>query len=100
AVHAGPIEFATLPFVNVARLLQQMPLPVPDILGHSDEAGILALTDLGDVTLQAHLGAASATEHAGLYREAVGLIEVLQRRGTELASNDYVPYGIAFDIEK
>src|SRR6266576_2423721 len=58
ALHAGPIEYRTLPFANVADLLQQMRLPVPSILGHSDADGILALQDLGDVTLQAHLGAA------------------------------------------
>src|SRR5437660_2675963 len=50
ALHAGAIDFAALPFANVGTLLQQVPLPVPDILGHSDELGILALQDLGDVT--------------------------------------------------
>jgi aminoglycoside/choline kinase family phosphotransferase len=100
ALHAGPIDFQTLPFANIADLLQQMRLPVPSILGHSDANGILALQDLGDVTLQAHLGAASATEHAALYREAVTLIEVLQRRGLELESDQYLPYRIAFDVEK
>jgi aminoglycoside/choline kinase family phosphotransferase len=73
ALHAGAIEFATLPFANVGRLMQQVPLPVPDILGHSDELGILALQDLGDVTLQAHLGASSPSEHAALYRQAVAV---------------------------
>jgi aminoglycoside/choline kinase family phosphotransferase len=100
ALHAGPIEFATLPFANVAELLRNMPLPAPAILGHDDVAGIVALEDLGDVTLQAHLGAASATEHAALYREAVALIELLQRRGRELADERYLPYRIAFDVEK
>jgi len=52
------------------------------------------------VTLQAHLGAASPTEHAALYRQAVALIDTLQRRGAELASTDYIPYGISFDVEK
>src|SRR5437899_8583876 len=56
ALHAGPIEFAALPFANVAELLQQVPLPVPAMLDHSDPLGIVALQDLGDVTLQAHLG--------------------------------------------
>src|ERR1700751_4404883 len=91
ALHAGPIEFQTLPFANVADLLQQMRLPVPSILGHSNAAGILALQDLGDVTLQAHLGAASATEHAALYREAVALIERLQSRDLDLAEPPYLP---------
>jgi aminoglycoside/choline kinase family phosphotransferase len=100
ALHAGPIDFATLPFANVAGLLQQVPLPVPSVLGHSDELGILALQDLGDVTLQAHLGAASPSDHAALYRQAVALIEQLQRRGAELESERYLPYRIAFDVEK
>ena len=100
AVHPGPIEFDTLPFVNVCTLLSAMPVPVPGILGHSDALGIIALQDLGDVTLQAHLGAASPAEHAALYRQAVSFIETLQRRGRDLASPDYIPYGIAFDVEK
>jgi aminoglycoside/choline kinase family phosphotransferase len=58
------------------------------------------LQDLGDVTLQAHLGAASPAEHDALYRQAITLIATLQRRGAELASPAYVPYGIAFDVEK
>jgi len=100
ALHAGAIEFASLPFANVAELLRLIPLPVPLVLGHSDPLGILALQDLGDVTLQAHLGAESPTQHAALYREAVALIETLQRRGAELQADRYLPYRVAFDVEK
>jgi N-acetylmuramate 1-kinase len=100
ALHAGPIEFASLPFANVADLFRQMPLPIPTILGHDDADGVVAQSDLGDVTLQAHLGAASAAEHAALYRQAVELIEVMQRRGAELADDRYLPYRMAFDVEK
>jgi N-acetylmuramate 1-kinase len=100
ALHSGPIDIAALPFANVARLFQQMPVPVPGLFGHSEADGVLALQDLGDVTLQAHLGAAAPTEHAKLYRQAVAFIEVMQRRGAELASDAYVPYRIAFDVEK
>jgi aminoglycoside/choline kinase family phosphotransferase len=100
ALHAGPIELAALPFANVAELFRQIPLPVPAILGHSDALGVLALEDLGDVTLQAHLGAATPGEHAALYREAISLIEILHRRGAELASERWVPYRSAFDVEK
>jgi aminoglycoside/choline kinase family phosphotransferase len=89
ALHADAIEFATLPFANVGGLMQQIPLPVPDILGHSDELGIVALQDLGDVTLQAHLGAAPPYEHAALYRQAVALIEQLQRRDGELVGRAF-----------
>ena len=100
ALHSGPIDFGTLPFANVAELLRLIPLPVPAVLGHSDPLGIIALQDLGDVTLQAHLGAATPNEHAALYRQAVALIEPLQRRGAELESDRYIPYRIAFDVEK
>jgi N-acetylmuramate 1-kinase len=100
ALHAGPIDFASLPFARVAELLELIPLPVPAVLGHSDELGVVALQDLGDVTLQAHLGAASHAEHAALYREAVALIETLQRRGADLYSDGYPPYRVAFDVEK
>jgi aminoglycoside/choline kinase family phosphotransferase len=100
AVHPQAIDFERLPFANVSRLYSAMPVPVPHILGHSNPLGIIALEDLGDVTLQAHLGAASFTEHKALYREAVTLIDTLQRRGAELASPEYVPYAIAFDVEK
>ena len=100
ALHSGPIEFASLPFANVADLLQHVPLPVPAVLDHDDAIGIIALQDLGDVTLQAHLGADSPAEHAALYRQAVAFIDLLQRRGVELASDSYVPFRMAFDVEK
>jgi hypothetical protein len=97
AVYAEPFVVSTLPFVNVGELFDRMPAPVPAVLGHADDLGVLALQDLGDVTLQAHLGAAAAEEHARLYREAVRLIELFQRRGAELADPRYMPYGVAFD---
>jgi len=100
ALHAGPIDFATMPFVAVARLMSAVPLPVPEILHHSDPLGIIALQDLGDVTLQAHLGAATPDQHDALYREAVSFIARLQERGGELASDDYPPYRVAFDTDK
>ena len=100
AVHTVPFDYASLPFVNVAGLFAAMPVPVPRVLGDAADVGVLALDDLGDVTLQAHLGAASADEHAALYRRAVSFIEVMQRRGRELADARFLPYGIAFDVEK
>ena len=100
ALHASPFDVNALPFVNVARLFEKMPVPIPHVFGHADDLGVLALEDLGDVTLQAHLGAATASEHAALYRQAVTLIATMQKRGAELESPEYIPYGIAFDVEK
>ena len=100
SLYSKPFDYDTLSFVNVAGLLARMPVPIPAVLGHAGDLAVLALEDLGDVTLQAHLGAATAAEHAALYRQAVALIETLQRRGEALTSPDYVPFGIAFDVDK
>jgi aminoglycoside/choline kinase family phosphotransferase len=100
AVHPGRIEFSSMPFVTISELLSLLPVPIPAILSYSDELGIISLEDLGDVTLQAHLGAATPAEHKALYREAVSLIETLQRRGAEAKAAKYPPYGIAFDVAK
>ena len=100
SLYSAPFDVRTLPFVNVATLLAKMPVPIPEVLGHAGDLGVLALQDLGDVTLQAHLGAATAEEHAARYREAVAIIAAMQRRGAELESSEYLPYGIAFDVEK
>ncbi len=100
SLYPGPFEYRSMPFVNVANLLAEMPVPIPAILDHADDLGVLILQDLGDVTLQAHLGAAPPADHAALYRQAVALIDVLQRRGAELTSDAYVPYRVAFDVEK
>jgi len=100
AVNATPFDYNALPFVNVSRLFATMPVPVPRILGEAADLGVLALEDLGDVTLQAHVGAAPIQAHAALYRQAVAIIDVIQRRGAELAAPGYIPYGIAFDVDK
>jgi N-acetylmuramate 1-kinase len=100
AVYDTPFEFAKLPFVNVSHLMANVPLPVPAIAGHAGDVGILILEDLGDVTLQAHLGVTQPTEHDALYKQAVEFVDRLQRRGRDLASDEFVPFGVAFDRDK
>ena len=100
AVYAAPFKHDDLPFVNTAALFGALPVPVPQILGHADDVGVLALEDLGDVTLQAHLGSASPARHSALYREAVSFVDTIQRRGRELADRKYLAYTVAFDVEK
>jgi aminoglycoside/choline kinase family phosphotransferase len=100
AVYDEPFTYDELPFVNVSGLLTNVPLPIPAIAGHAGDLGILILEDLGDVTLQAHLGVTGPMEHDALYKQAVEFIERLQRRGKELTSPDYLPFGIAFDPDK
>jgi aminoglycoside/choline kinase family phosphotransferase len=100
AVHAGPIQVGSLPFVNVARLFAELPVAVPAILGYSEAAGVLALEDVGDITLQSWLSSASDAGRLARYREAASIVEVIQRRGAEVDPSGYLPYQLAFDIEK
>lgn len=100
ALNSAPFSYDALPFVNVATLLAQIPVPIPAILGHADDLGILVQQDLGDVTLQAHVGAAADAAHAALYRQSIRFIAAIQQRGQELASDRYIPYTVAFDVEK
>jgi aminoglycoside/choline kinase family phosphotransferase len=100
AVYDEPFVLDQLPFVNVCRLFSEIPLPIPAIAGHADDLGVLILEDLGDVTLQAHLGVTQPIEHDALYKQAVELIDRMQHRGAQLESAEFLPYGIAFDREK
>jgi N-acetylmuramate 1-kinase len=100
AMYASPFAYDTLPFVNVSQLFSSIPVPVPAIFGHAADLGVLALEDLGDLTLQAHVGAAPARTHAAYYRQAASFIADLQRRGAELADDRFIPYTVAFDEAK
>jgi aminoglycoside/choline kinase family phosphotransferase len=100
AVYDAAFKFDDLPFVNVSRLMMSVPLPIPAIAGHADDLGVLILEDLGDVTLQAHLGVTQSMEHDALYKQAVEFISRLQHRGPELQSDDFLPFAVAFDRDK
>ena len=100
AVHVGPIDSTTLPFAVVYRLLSAMPVRVPRILDTDDALGIVALDDLGDVTLQMYLADAPAPVRRASYDEAVDIITTIQRRGRDLADPTLLPYQLAFDVEK
>ncbi len=42
SLYSAPFQFDTLPFVNVARLLEKMPVPIPAVLGHAEEPRCIA----------------------------------------------------------
>lgn len=100
AVHPGPIDYASMPFADAHALFLEMGLPVPAVLTHDDALGIIALGDLGDVTLQMHLRGADAAERRQKYVAAVDLIATLQTQGRALEGTQRLPYRLAFDVEK
>ncbi len=100
AVYSEPFDAATLPFLNVAELFAAMPVPIPRVRGVAADLGVVALDDLGDVTLQAAIVNAPGPQTMAWYREAVEIIVTIQQRGAALADARFLPYGLAFDVEK
>ena len=82
------------------RGCSKMPVPIPKILGHADESACWRCRIWATSRCRRISGAATPAEHAALYRQAVALIATLQKRGEQLASPEYLPYGISFDVEK
>jgi hypothetical protein len=95
AVHPEPFHADTLRQLRVSELLGRLAIPVPTVLGHAGDLGILALEDLGQDTLQDWL---DDGEHdpAPLYRQAVDLIIALQGAQPQLHESE-PPFDIAFD---
>ena len=100
ALYDKSFRSETLSFIKVASLLEQMEVAVPAVLEHATDLGVLALQDLGDVTLQAHLGTSSTNDHLAAYREAVDLITVIQRKGLAMAAPGVLPFTVNFDVKK
>ena len=100
ALYGKSFRSETLSFIKVASLLEQMEVSVPTVLEHATDLGVLALQDLGDVTLQAHLGTGSTSDHLAVYREAVDLITVIQQKGLAMAAPSILPFTVSFDVKK
>ncbi len=101
SLYADAFDYESLPFVNVAELLSRR---CRCRSRRSSATPTTSASSRSRISATSRCRRTSAprppSEHAALYREAVALIATLQRRGAELASPDYLPYGIAFDVEK
>lgn len=100
ALQPGPFDPEREPFLNVARLFQKMPVRVPKVHDVSGPEGILLLEDCGDELLQTLIANADAKATRALYEQSIAILTRIQKRGADLESTEYLPYGIAFDQEK
>jgi aminoglycoside/choline kinase family phosphotransferase len=101
ALMAEPFDPPYVPFVNLAGFLAGMGIPVPAVREEHAEHRVLVLEDLGDRSLQAHLGAGAAPEdRRALYEEAVDWIVRLQRTGTPALTPAVAAYHYCLDDVK
>jgi N-acetylmuramate 1-kinase len=97
---AQPYTAGELPFVNVQRYLSLKGLPVPDLVWDDATHGSVLLEDLGDVTLEAAVRAASRAQIACWYRQALDLLLVLQHPQSVAPRASCVAFRLAFDVDK
>ena len=100
AVHAHPFDVDVLPQIRVGSIFTHLGIPVPEVIGQAGDLGILAVTDLGNVTLQHWMEVDSNRDPTSLYREAVDLIVKLQNGGSALSKERTVPFTLSFDTTK
>ena len=99
-VHAEPFELERLPFFLHGRFLHEIGVLVPQIVASYPSEGILVVQDLGDETLQIHLGRCDATRRRFLYTQAVHTIAFLQTEGTGALSPELPAARTALDAER
>ena len=99
AAHPAPFDPDTLPQLVVGRLFERLGIPIPRVRGQAGDLGLLALEDLGDVTLQDWL-ATKPSDPLSTYRTALELVAKLQLGAAEHQRDQQVPFTLAFDVAK
>lgn len=89
-----------LPFLNMHRYLERGAYPVPRVYGTRMEAGLIALEDLGDQTLEKAVAkSATVPGMERLYAAAIDLIVDLQERGRSEPDPRCLAFGRQFDFK-
>ena len=88
AVSGGVGEIMELPFVNILSHLAACEIPVPTLYYYDQKHGLLYLEDLGDLTLEHAVQAASSSELRGFYQEAIDLLVDMQVKATQTVSDE------------
>ena len=79
-----------LPFLEVAELLRERAIPVPEVYGEDLDAGIVLLEDLGDRTFYTALRETPRARWPELYGRAVELLAELHERTHDLPASSVV----------
>ncbi|MCA1665419.1 MAG: phosphotransferase [Myxococcales bacterium] len=93
---ATPTE---LPFINVQRYLQRAGAAVPAIHRFDADRGFIYLEDLGDITFESRVAAASDDVRARYYGEAIDQLVALQRFAAAHPDPECVAFSRGFDYE-
>ncbi len=99
SLYPEPFDPDELTFLTMRGLLAGWGIPVPDVLAVDGRRGVILQQDLGDVSLQSALEAATPGARDELYRQALETLVVVQRESVR-APQRAVCFRVAFDFEK
>jgi aminoglycoside/choline kinase family phosphotransferase len=97
AVKGGPPT--ELPFVNVQRYLAAAGVPVPLLHRHDAEHGLIYLEDLGDITFESRVAAASDEVRRRYYQTAIEQLVAMQNYAKAHVDPTCAAFGRAFDFD-
>jgi aminoglycoside/choline kinase family phosphotransferase len=100
AAYPEPFDPKDFAYRQIYDLLQEIEVPVPEILGIDGKLGIVLQQDLGDESLQRTLIKADEKQKKLLLKDAIGLIIRIQEKGTSVFKPEYEGFNLAFDEEK
>jgi aminoglycoside/choline kinase family phosphotransferase len=90
---------AELPFINVQRYLHRAGVAVPDVFRFDEARGLVYLEDLGDVTFESRVAAASDDVRRRYYQTAIDQLVVMQRWAGAHPDPSCVAFSRGFDFD-
>ncbi|MGB9600132.1 MAG: aminoglycoside phosphotransferase family protein [Myxococcota bacterium] len=84
------------PFINILKYLKKINIPVPEIIYHNIDVGMIILEDLGDTTLER---AFSSRNDFSLYEKAIKLLALLKTRTLEKPDKNCIAFLRKFDYD-
>jgi len=96
-ITAGEKPTGEIPFLNVQRYLEKLKMPVPRVIYHDLDRGIIYLEDLGDTLLYDLAGSAGPRAELGLYHQALELLVELELRAARRPGPECLAFRRRFD---
>lgn len=84
------------PFINICNYFRSIGLPVPEIIYHNVEKGIIVLEDLGDITLE-HLF--NDKKDLTLYEKAIKLLALMKFKTRSNSDKSCIAFLRKFDFD-
>ena len=93
--YEGPKD--ELPFLNIARYLNEKKIPTPQVLDTDLSQGLILLQDLGDQSFEKLLENCNETMRLFFYRQALDLLVQFQLTGEQHPDKDCMAFNRSFD---